>query len=103
MTNEEIQKGAENYANQEDSAWTNDYNGFVAGANFAIEKQALDAVQALFQKDPIKLLQYMLLCAGRDMKKANAAEMKFSCEMSIEDERFDIQATILLNPQSTEL
>lgn len=31
-----IAKAAEQYAEQENSAWTNDYNGFVAGANYTL-------------------------------------------------------------------
>lgn len=57
------------------------------------------AIEKVFEKDPIKLLQFMLLCAGRDMKKSNAAEMKFSCEMDVEHfGRYNIEAVITLNP-----
>ena len=37
MTKEQIAEAAEQYAEQENSAWTNDYNGFEAGANFVLQ------------------------------------------------------------------
>jgi len=37
ITKEQITQAAEKYAEQENSAWTNDYNGFVAGANFLLQ------------------------------------------------------------------
>lgn len=38
ITKEQIAEAAEQYAEQENSAWTNDYNGFEAGANFVLQK-----------------------------------------------------------------
>lgn len=37
ITKEQIAEAAEQYAEQENSAWTNDYNGFKAGANFVLQ------------------------------------------------------------------
>ena len=37
ITKEQIAEAAEQYAEQENSAWTNDYNGFEAGANFVMQ------------------------------------------------------------------
>lgn len=37
ITKEQIAEAAEQYAEQGNSAWTNDYNGFVAGANFVLQ------------------------------------------------------------------
>ncbi len=37
ITKEQIAEAAEQYAEQENSAWTNDYYGFVAGANFVLQ------------------------------------------------------------------
>jgi hypothetical protein len=37
ITKEQIAEAAEQYAEQENSAWTNDYNGFEAGANFVLQ------------------------------------------------------------------
>lgn len=37
ITKEEIAEAAEKYAEQKNSAWTNDYNGFEAGANFVMQ------------------------------------------------------------------
>lgn len=34
INKEQIAEAAEKYAEQENSAWTNDYNGFIAGAMF---------------------------------------------------------------------
>lgn len=34
LNKEQIEQAAEQYAEQENSAWTNDYNGFIAGADF---------------------------------------------------------------------
>ncbi len=34
MENKFIKQAAEDYANNEDSCWTNDYNGFINGAKY---------------------------------------------------------------------
>ena len=51
ITKEQIAEAAEQYAEQENSAWTNDYNGFEAGANFVMQ---------LLQQNPCTALRESL-------------------------------------------
>ena len=38
---EEIEQAADNYADLQDSCWINDYNGFMAGAKYVLNKYGL--------------------------------------------------------------
>lgn len=38
---QEIEQAADNYADLQDSAWVNDYNGFMAGAKYVMDKYGI--------------------------------------------------------------